>query len=213
MQLHVAQIVRFGGCVRILFGLDDGGRRRDARAEIMNEPIVAHSVTQQPAIRRKLRSGFILRRPRDLRQAACGSVAHENVAAANECRAPSRDIEDRRPIGIRHCLGINDLICAVLKIDTMQVDDRRCAAFDRVVRRTPVDGPVRVLHRRPDPIGVRHFFQRDLGLRYGRIAAGHARQRAHTGSQRHQTLINGRLLRVIRQRRDSIPYTSRPPLD
>ncbi len=170
-HLHVAQVVGLRRFVRVLFRLDEGGRRRNPAAEIMHEPIITGTETQQAAVRGELRRRFVLRRPRDLPQAAAADVANEDVAVADECRALAGIVENRRSIRVRHCLRFDDAIFAVRDIDTVQIDDGRAAAFGGVVNGAPVGGPINIPHCRPDPVGLRHdFFERDgvLGAGCGR---------------------------------------------
>ncbi len=124
-QLHVAQIVGLGRRIGIFFRLDDGGRRRDTRVEIVDEPVVADAEAQQFAVGGELRSRLLLRRARDLAQPAFAQVANEDVAVAGKRRAFAGAIEHRRSIGVRHALGIDDSIVLPGEIDMMQIDDRR----------------------------------------------------------------------------------------
>ena len=121
------------------------------------EPGIAVAVLHAAAVGGELRRRFGFGRARDLRQASAGEFAHEHVAVAHEGRARARAIEHCvGAVRIRHRGRVDHAVACVGGVDAMAVAHRRTGALEVVVEVAAVHAPVRILDRRPDPVGVGH---------------------------------------------------------
>ena len=164
-ELQAFQLVGLG-VGRVVFGLQGRGLRYHAGGGIPDEPFIALAPTHQLAVGGNLQAGLAGVVAGDLAGRAIGDFAHVHVTMTQERRAIVRVVEHGRAIG-RGQFGIAQFhLCASGGIDAIEFPDRRARALEFEVDRATVHAPIRVLDRRPDPVGVGHdLLQRDAGGR------------------------------------------------
>ena len=164
-QLAIAQVVGFRRFGRVFLGLDDRGLAH-ALAGAPLEPVVVdpeHEIALATPLRARLRGDAA----RDLGEGAVAQVAHEHVAVAHERHARAlRIVSGLRGVDVGACGAIDPHRDAVGDRLLPDIADRRAFALERVLHTPSVPGPPRLLHRRPDPVGIGHrLIEGERGLR------------------------------------------------
>jgi hypothetical protein len=110
-----------------------------------------------------LQAAGIVTAARELGQRAAAQVAHEHVAVAHECAAHAGRIEDNiGGIEVGACAAFQSRLCTAVDADLPGVADGRAVALEQVLRGLAIPTPPAAVHRRPDPVRIRHRLgQRD----------------------------------------------------
>ncbi len=152
----LAQCVGLGRGGRILVGARQRDRLCQCGFRRPAEPVVAHAPDHAAAVGGETRLVFGVGGAAELGQAAA-DLAQENVAVADEHRAPVLAIEIRAGgIEVGEHRAFDAGRGTARDRQAPGVAHRRIGALERVVRALAIERPPRRFHRRPDPVRMRH---------------------------------------------------------
>jgi hypothetical protein len=144
------------------------------------------------AVDRERHVGLVLRAAGEPLEAAVGEVAHEHVAVADEGRAGARGVEHRRrAVHRRERRVVQPRGLAAVGGHRPGVAHRRALALEQVVQARAVEAPPGQLHRRADPVRMRHRLaqverRRDGGRGVGGVRARGGGRRGDEGGRQGQ---------------------------